>query len=64
MVLEHVGHVIGPDEIIADFGWFANSGALADHVLALIEKNEEMTVQDAAGRSLYLLALRDEFLSY
>ena len=64
MVLEHIEHVIGPSDIVADFGWFADSGALADHVLALIERNEAMTVEEAAGRSLYLLALRDEFLSY
>lgn len=62
MAQEQIERLIGPSEVIADFGYFANSAALAQSILRLVP--EAMSLQQAASRILILVATRDEFLSY
>ena len=64
MVIEQIAHMIGPEDVIKDFGFFAGTEALADHVSRLIDRKPELTVSDAGAKALFYLSLRDEFLSY
>lgn len=62
IVLEIVEKMVGPDEVIADFGYFTGADALADHVLQSLDA--KMSVKEAVTRIYFLVGIRDEFLSY
>jgi hypothetical protein len=64
MVLEQIERLIGPSEVISDFGFFSDIQGLAAHVLTLLAAKPDLTVATAARRSLILIATRDEFMSY
>lgn len=57
-----IERLIGPSEIIADFGFFKSSDELAQKVADDVDPN--VTVQEAIKAILASVAIRDEFLSY
>ena len=64
MVLEQIAQMIGPEDVIKDFGFFAGTDELEGHVTRLIDRKPELTVAEAGSKSLFYLSIRDEFLSY
>jgi len=67
-VREQVERMIGPDEVVADFGYHESVASLATEVLnALSLENTDannISINEAMKKLIYLIAFRDEFLSY
>lgn len=62
-VMDQIERLIGPSEIIEDFGYFRDSEALADHLLQLSQVSGQ-TVPEALREIMFYISVRDEFLSY
>lgn len=62
-VREQIERMIGPDEVVVDFGYFESVDALAEHVLTALP-NPNAIVIDAVEQIHAQIAIRDEFLSY
>ena len=63
MVREQIERMIGPEEIVADFGYFRSGDEMADWVLKTMA-GEALTVRMGCQRAMFLISIRDEFLSY
>ncbi len=63
IVKEQIERMIGPSDVVSDFGYFASSDALATKIATDVATYNE-SMDDSMKRILQAIALRDEFMSY
>lgn len=64
VIAEDIQEIIGPDEVIADFGFSTSIQALAGEIYNQMSLNSETTLIELAIKIKQKIILRDEFLSY
>lgn len=63
LLIHHIERLIGPSEVIGDFGYFKTSEDLARFLLESI-RGQDLDIVKATEKASFLIALRDEYLSY
>lgn len=63
IIEDHISRLIGPSEVIEDFGYFKNSRELAQHILDSLQDQNALTNKVLVDIDI-AIAIRDEFLSY
>lgn len=62
-VVDHIDQMIGPSDVVADFGFYLSSEAMAEKIATDVAATP-ISVEDAMRKIMMAIALRDEFMSY